>query len=322
MFWVFIVFILLIVILLIFFIGVESIENKVLYYPSKKSRWSPETSYDDIYINIKDKSDILSEKNRSVVEKEKSNKKKRYIHGWHFNNFPGKKTILFCHGNSGNISHRSYIIDIAEKFELNLFIFDYRGFGKSSSIPSKDNLKEDGLLAYDYLKNKNISSSDIIVWGESLGGFVAAWIASNRSCRSLILMSTFSALDDAVIYSYPESKSVEYIVKLASIKIDTIPSKEYLKKIKCPVAIVHSKNDDIIPYKCSKILYDHIPHQSKILITIDGKHSAPKIKYEDLNRLFMFCDLSLPMFDKHDVKEILKNLETVAETHHLFIDSA
>ena len=84
---------------------------------------------------------------------------------------------------------------------------------------------------------------------------------------------------------------------------------------------MHSKDDDIIPYTCAKILYDNVSHKSKILITIKGAHSAPEITKEQLRKLFMFCDISLSKYEKrHDIEEMLDEIRTVAARHHNFID--
>ena len=161
MFWLLLIAIFL-VLLIVIYSSVPWAENKVLFYPSKKCHWKPDIHHRDVYINIKDE---------KVYKNIRDGCKKNFINGWYFNNYPGHKTVLFCHGNSGNISHRSYIVDICMQFELNLFIFDYRGFGKSSGEPSKYHLRRDGEAAYKYLVNKcNVNPSDLVVWGESLGG--------------------------------------------------------------------------------------------------------------------------------------------------------
>jgi len=306
------------VLLIVVYNSVPWAEKKGLFYPSKNHRWQPELSYDNVYINVKNTNDVYHKipKNKYCTD---------YIHGWHFNQFPGHKTLMFCHGNSGNISHRSYIIDICRQFELNLFIFDYRGFGNSSGEPSKKNLKKDGEAAYRYLTEYNgIEANEIVIWGESLGGFVAVWTASKFPCRSLILLSTFSGLDDAITNYFKSGikRSLAYgYSSLVSLRYDIMPNRKYIGKVKCPVAILHSTDDDIIPYKCAKINYDSVDHKSKVLIPIKGKHSSPVITTEDLTNLFMFCDIPLPVYSRVcDVDSMLEDIKTVAERHHNFMD--
>ena len=295
-------------------------EEKILFYPTRKMTYKPNISYDNLYINSYDVNDVC----RGEKSEKYKDPRYSYVNAWHFNNFKGRKTVIFCHGNSGNISHRKYIIDICQQFKLNLIIFDYRGFGKSSGIPSKDNVKNDGETVYKYLRQYE-KPKNIIVWGESLGGIAAVRIASKYKCRSLILLSTFSGLDDAIIYTQEKDSAKRSMARLvaymASWKLDVLPSRDVIKHVKCPVAIMHSKDDDMIPYKCAKILYRNVTHYSRVLIPIKGTHSSPIITQEQLNQLFMFCDLALPEYrHKCDIDGLLKELETVAEKHHLFMD--
>ena len=312
MFWLLLIALFLVLLMLIYS-SVPLAENKVLFFPSKKSVWRPKGPHQNVYIDVNRPTKIRSEPKGDC------------IHGWYFNNYPGRKTVMFCHGNSGNISHRQYIVDICKKFEINLFIFDYRGFGKSSGKPCKRNLRKDGEAAYKFLTQYHqVKPKDLVIWGESLGGFVAIWTASKYKCRSLILLCTFSGLDDAITYYFTsgigQSLASGYS-SLVGLRYDTMLSRNYIRKVKCPTLILHSKEDDIIPYACAKILYQNIQHNSKSLLTIEGKHSSPKISKDVLNKLFMFCDISLPFYEKkHNIDKMLKNVETVAERYHNFID--
>lgn len=316
MIWLFFI-ALFLVLLIVVYNSIPWAERKVLFCPSKKHLWKPKTEYSDVYIDVK---------NPTKIYNKRPNKKcDDYINGWHFNNYPGHKIFIYCHGNSGAISDREYIINICKKFELNLFIFDYRGFGSSSGKPSKKNLKKDGEAAYKYLTEYiGVKSKDIIVWGESLGGYVAVWIASKFPCRSLILLSTFSGLDDAV-NNYFESGVAKSLAhgysSLASLRYDLMPNRKYIRKVKCPVAIIHSKEDDIIPYRCAKINYNNVLHKSKVLITIKGGHSSPDITVEDLTNLFMFCDIPLPLHKQNrtEIEDMLEDIKTVAAKNHNFM---
>lgn len=315
MFWLLIISIFLVLLILVY-CSVPWAERKALFFPSKRCNWEPDMSYQNIFIDVKNPTRPFKKLCRSDICK------REYIHAWYFNNFPDRKTVMFCHGNSGNISHRSYIVDICQRFNLNLLIFDYRGFGESSGIPSKRNLRKDGEAAYNFLvKYQNIDPKEIIIWGESLGGIAAIWTASHFPCNCLILLCTFSGLDDAITYTFnpgvKQSLAAGYST-LASMRYDIMPNRKYIADVQCPVAIMHSKTDDVIPYECAKILYKNISHDQKLLITIGGKHSSPIISREQLQQLFSFCDISYQ--DGDDINKILKDLETVAERHHNFID--
>lgn len=317
MFWLFIIALILVVLIFVY-TSVPWAEKKVLFYPSKKTCWRPNIDHENVYINV-------NYPERHTYNRCHMGKCRSYINGWYFNNYPGRPTVMYCHGNSGNISHRKYIVDICRKFELNLFIFDYRGFGKSPGLPCKKYLKKDGEAAYKFLtKHRGVDPRDLIIWGESLGGFVAIWTASKFKCKCLILLSTFSGLDDAIInYFDPgigKTLATTYS-NIVGLRYDTMLSRDYIKKVKCPVAIMHSETDGMIPYRCAEILYAHVKYKRKLLITIKGKHSAPIISTDQLNELFEFCCIPMPDFSSsYEVHKLLKNLETVAAKHHNFID--
>ena len=314
--WVIFFIILIILLLILLYNVVNWYEPHALYYPSKKRVWIPNVPYKSIYINVNDSSDICCSKNKK--------KGCDYISAWHFNNFKNAKTVLFCHGNTGNKTYRQYIIDMCKDFRLNLIVFDTRGFGSSSSFPDKLFLREDGESVYKYLHDRcGIPSNKIIVWGESLGGITAVWVASKYNCGALILLCSFSSLDDAITYRYKGGKKIasQFITGLLAYKMDMLPVKEYLDKVNCPVVIVHSDKDEMIPYACSWINYRSVKHNNKLHVRIKGGHSSPIIKSRQLREIFEFCDLSLDDLSSDvDISDILENLTGFAKKHNNFMD--
>ncbi len=313
--WFFVFILVLILIFIIFYNILKWTEDKVLYYPSKKCIWKPQCNYAQVYMNVHNYEDIC-------YSSRKKKKKNEYISGWHFDNFPGNKTVLFCHGNTGNISHREYIVDLCYKMKLNLFVFDYRGFGKSDGFAYKTFFKEDACAAYDYLRHHcDISHKKIIVWGESIGGLSASWIASKYKCAALILMCTFSGLDDILNFQFDGhgEKAVKVLTGLASYKNDMLHIKEYIKNVKCPIVIIHSKDDELIPYKCSWVNYHNINHDNKLHIKIKGKHASPHIRKSQFKRILEFCGVRVTCNNKI-IKNILENLKTFAERHNNFME--
>lgn len=234
------------------------------------------------------------------------------IHIWHFVRNPSYKTILFCHGNSGNISHRDYVINFCYYHHVNLLLFDYRGYGYSGGYATQRKICEDGIACYRYLLNNGVSPEDLIVWGESLGGAVATHVAASGPCAYLVLLCTFSSLDDIIAYKYNRGLAI-----LASLLIDTLPSKKRIADIKCPVMIFHSEEDEVIPYQCAKILLESVPHPTKRLITIRGTHASPKINQNQIAQLVSFCQLNDGSVTPTTLLEWLTDLEQVARRHHL-----
>lgn len=259
------------------------IQFKILFQPISNIRWKPSISYHDRYIDVH---------TGQVVDKFTST----HINIWHFNNFSNCPTILYCHGNGGNISYQSRIIQICNKYHLNLLLFDYQGYGKSTGSPSIDSIFTDGIACYKYLLSY-CCYDEIIIWGESLGGAVALEIAQKNSCKYLILFSTFSSLDDIIRYRFPQINGM--LINMASTFLDNISNKDKIKLIQCNILIVHSSDDEIIPIKCANILYNNIKHSNKKLLIVDGGHNNPLIEDNQMKQIISCC---------HD-KNILEMIE-------------
>ncbi len=189
------------------------------------------------------------------------------LHGW-FVPAATKTTatILFLHGNAGNISHRMGYLFIFHQLGFNTFIFDYRGYGKSSGTPTEQGTYLDAKAAWHYLiENKAIPASHIVLFGESLGGAIAAWLAAKQDPGALILASTFTSIPDIAADLYP----LLPVRLMARFQYSTI---EYLQSIKCPVLIAHSPDDEIVPYKHAQSLFAKAP-DPKQFIVLQGKHN-------------------------------------------------
>ena len=305
-------------ILLIIFVYnvINQNESKALFFPTKGRYWRPKSKYDNLYININNEKDYCySPKDKKSGES--------YIHCWHFNNFKNEKTVCFFHGTTGNITNRKYIIDLCNKFHFNLFLFDYSGYGESSDFVHKFFLRENGETVYKYLnKECRIPSKDIIIWTESLGCITGSYICSKYNCGGLIILSGFSSLDDILNYGLEGYKKYasQLLTSLLSYKMDYLPVKDYLYRVKCPVIIVHSEEDEIVPYECSRINYKNIRHKDKLFIKIEGIHSAPRLTTKQLRKMFEFFDLPHHYLSSKSISYMLKDLETFAERHNNFME--
>ncbi len=191
------------------------------------------------------------------------------IHAWFIpantTDHADRKTVLFMHGNAGNISHRLETIQIFHNLGLNLLIFDYRGFGKSSGKPSEQGTYLDAIAAWKYLLHKkDIKPEQIIIAGRSLGGGVAAELAKHTSPAMLILESTFTSMVDVSKIHYPFMPT-NLIVKH---RYETIHKLEY---ISCPIVFIHSIDDEVIPFAHAKTKFE-IAKQPKKFIELSGGH--------------------------------------------------
>jgi fermentation-respiration switch protein FrsA (DUF1100 family) len=157
--------------------------------------------------------------------------------------------LLFCHGNAGNISDRLDSIRIFNRLGLSLFIFDYRGYGKSSGSPSEQGTYRDAEAAWNYLiQIRQKDPHKIVVFGRSLGGSIAASLSQVHKPQALILESTFISLQEAARDRLPG-----LFVKL--FVPDQYRTLRYLTRVHCPVLILHSRKDEIIPFRHGEALY-------------------------------------------------------------------
>lgn len=171
------------------------------------------------------------------------------LHGWYIPAAQPHGTVLFLHGNAGNISHRLDSVRMFHRLGYNLLIFDYRGYGNSNGTPTEQGTYRDAEAAWRYLvEQRNIPSCRIVLFGESLGGAVAAWLAARQKPAALVIASGFTSVPDLAQHIYPYLP----LRWLARIRYDT---KEYLRTVAAPVLIAHSPEDDIIPFEHGRALF-------------------------------------------------------------------
>jgi fermentation-respiration switch protein FrsA (DUF1100 family) len=189
------------------------------------------------------------------------------LHGWFIPRGGPNKTLLFFHGNAGNISHRGDSIKIFHELGLNVLIFDYRGYGQSEGKPTEEGLYKDARAAWNYLtQTRGINDKNIILFGRSLGGAVAAKLAAEVNAGGVILESTFSSARDMAHELFP---ILSYLVP---VRFD-FKTAEYIKQVNCPVLVVHSPDDEIIPYSLGRKVYD-AANQPKQLLELNGDHNS------------------------------------------------
>lgn len=211
--------------------------------------------------------------------------------------------VIHCHGNTGNITQRSYVEEICREIGWNLIIFDYSGYGESRGSSCTRGILLDALRVYDYAR-KYYSDKHIMLWGESLGGGPAAYVASHRKCGSLVLFSTYSSLTDVVKYnpSY-QGMSGHFLGKILQTMVGNICTKNFLCAVRCPVTIVHSQEDTFINIRNAEINQQHCPEAH--LIRINGDHSEPHITPGEMAQLLN----SLPSpFCKHLSDDCLQRI--------------
>ena len=188
------------------------------------------------------------------------------IHGWYIPHPDAKATLLFFHGNAGNISHRIASISIFFDIGLSVFIIDYRGYGKSDGRPSEHGTYRDAMAAWDYLVDeRHLRPHEIIVFGRSLGGAVAAWLAAKVTPAAVILESTFTSIKELGKYYYP-------FLPVSWISRIHYPVDKHISSFNCPVLIIHSHEDDVVPLRFGQRLFEYA-REPKMSLSISGDHN-------------------------------------------------
>jgi len=188
------------------------------------------------------------------------------IHGWFIPVAQERGTLLFFHGNAGNIAHRLDSIKIFHDLGLSVLIIDYRGYGQSQGRISEQGTYLDAEAAWNYLtRTRNIPAARIAVFGRSLGAAMAAYIASGKKPGALILESAFTSVPDMAARLYPF-----FPVRLLSrFEYNT---RKMLRSVSCPVLIIHSPDDEIIPFENGQLLYESA-QEPKDFLQLKGGHN-------------------------------------------------
>ncbi|MCI0490849.1 MAG: alpha/beta hydrolase [Blastocatellia bacterium] len=202
------------------------------------------------------------------------------LHGWYCTphqvtdgataEIPARMVLLWFHGNAGNITHRYDMIRMLMRLPAQVFIVDYRGYGKSGGSPSEDGLYADARAAWDYLTTKRaVPAERIIIFGKSLGGAVAVDLASKVEPAGLIVQSSFTSVSDMAKSVLPVFPTV-----LLRTRMDSITK---IAGIGCRKLFVHSPTDEVVPYELGHRLYEAAPAPKEFYEVRGAPHNATYI---------------------------------------------
>jgi len=197
------------------------------------------------------------------------------INALHFKVKNPKGIILYFHGNKGSLERWGTIASTFTDYGYDVFVMDYRGYGKSTGKRAEKKLYSDALLCYNHIK-KSYSENSIILYGRSLGGTFATYIASKHKPKKLVLEAPFYNLTNTADFHYPLTPT--FLLKYK------FPSDKYIMKVSCPITIFHGTQDNVTPYNGGRKLFEKATIQHKEFITIDnGTHHNLAISkvYED-----------------------------------------
>lgn len=185
------------------------------------------------------------------------------LYAWYSKVKKSKDTILYCHGNAGNISSRIYAIKIFNELGYDVFAFDYRGYGHSNGHPSELGLYIDVETSYKWLISSGVSKKHIIGYGESLGGAVIIDLATKQKMKAIILLCTFTSGDNMVR---------KYLKGYNIIRYNGFNSIDKIKQITIPKLIFSSKDDEIVSYSMGQELFSSAPDPKKF-VPLNGGHN-------------------------------------------------
>ncbi len=210
-------------------------EKKMIYFPIKypEGFWNPErygVKVEDSFFTTEDG---------------------LRLHGWFAPSKNASLTLLWAHGNAGNITHRLENTRLLLNLDINVFIFDYRGYGKSEGEPDEEGLYRDARAAYDYLlSRKDVNPQEIVFFGRSIGTAVIVDLALHRQCKGMILESAFTSGKEMAKEMLPFFLPAYFIIhsKFASI--------EKIERLHVPILFTHGTNDHTVPLKLGRKLFD------------------------------------------------------------------
>ena len=201
-----------------------------MYHPNTKNYIGEDIKfkYEDVYIPV----------NKQIKLK-----------SWFSYNALNKKTILFFHGNAGDLYSRVYKLNSFYNLNTNFLIISWRGFSGNNGKPTEKGLYKDAEKAVQWLENKGITKKDIILYGESLGTGIAVELASKDNFSGVILESPYTSMVDMGKRFYP-------FIPVSLLQRDRYNSIKKIKKINSPILVLHGKADTLVPFYMGRKIYE------------------------------------------------------------------
>ena len=248
---------------------IEELHNKLIFYPSKDFLSSPALDgipYEEVYIKTPDNQKL----NGYFLPAEQKT----------------QNTVIYLHGNGENVSSWYLAcVEIQKYVPVNVLIVDYRGYGKSTGMPSVKGVNIDAHSMYMYLIDRGYKPENISLYGRSIGGGIALELALKEKVKSIVVQSSFTSLKDIAKELYP-------IVPDSIIRNDYWNSKESIKKLNCPILISHGDMDEIVAVHHSYELFKLANEPKKLIILNGATHNDvsnyfTKEYFDELKKMFV-----------------------------------
>lgn len=190
------------------------------------------------------------------------------LNGWVFSTGNARAPlVIWCHGNGGNISGRALIAGKLRRSGLDVLLFDWRGYGKSEGDPTENSLYRDAEAAYEFATGElKKQPKDIVLYGESLGGPYAAWLAMRHKPRCVVIENSFPSLRELGNALYAP-------VPLGYFAPCSMTTTRWLNKAGAPVLVMHGKRDVVIPFPLGMRLYEELRVPKQLLVSETAGHS-------------------------------------------------
>jgi fermentation-respiration switch protein FrsA (DUF1100 family) len=189
------------------------------------------------------------------------------LNGWFIPREGARRVVLFLHGNAGNISHRRDSVQIFHALGLHVLIIDYRGYGRSGGAPDEAGLYRDAAAAWGYLtRDRGFDAAQVLIFGRSLGGAVAAHLAAEVKAGGVILESSFSSARDVAHRVFP------LLSRLVVLRYRFDAAGD-IARARSPVMVLHSPDDEIMPFELGRRLYEAAPEPRRF-VTLRGDHNG------------------------------------------------
>ncbi|WP_103018827.1 alpha/beta hydrolase [Salinibacter altiplanensis] len=176
------------------------------------------------------------------------------------------QTLLFFHGNAGNISGRLESVEQFHRLGRNVLIVDYRGYGQSTGAPSEEGLYRDAEACWSYLIDaQRVTPKDIVVFGRSMGGGPATWLAAQERPGAMILESVFTNVPDVGAHHYP-------FLPVRALATTQFDNASRVSQIDAPMLSIHSRADRVVPFELGREVYEAAAEPKRFL-EIEGGHN-------------------------------------------------
>ena len=241
----------LVVVVALFAVLLAGCENSLIYHPVKYPDGLWDTSKMPLPIQ-----DVWFEAEDGVK-----------LHGWYVPRDGAVATLLFFHGNAGNITNRLENVFFLHHLNLNVFIFDYRGYGRSEGDPSEKGIQLDSQAAYDTLLTQpGVKVPSLFIFGRSLGGAFASYTASQNPAAGLILESAFTNADEMADKMFP-------ILPVGWFISSELNTQAHVAHLSMPKLFIHGTRDTLIPFAMGRELYNSAAEPKEFFQIVGAGHN-------------------------------------------------